>query len=140
MNTLIRFGVSMEKKLLSRFDHLIESIGYTTRSEAIRDIVRDRLVEQIVHDGNAEIFGVLTLVYDHHKRELEDRLTDFQHHHFKNIISTTHVHVDHNNCLEVVILRGRARILKIITEHLLSLKGVKHAKLVLTSTLGNEEH
>jgi CopG family nickel-responsive transcriptional regulator len=135
MNTLIRFGVSMEKKLLERFDRMIKTMGYTTRSEAIRDIVRDRLVEQAVQGGNAEIFGVLTLVYDHHKRELEDRLTDFQHHHFKNIITTSHVHIDHHNCLEVVILRGKARILKNIMEHLLSIKGVKHAKLVLTSTL-----
>jgi CopG family transcriptional regulator, nickel-responsive regulator len=129
---ITRFGVSMEDTLLGRFDRHIEKKGYTNRSEAIRDIVRERLIEAGVRSENKTGIGVLTFVYDHHHRELERNLNDFQHDHFKQIISTTHVHVDHDNCLEVIILKGKANVLRKIADRLLSFKGVKHGKLVLT--------
>lgn len=137
MNKLTRFGVSMEEKLLEDFDALIAEKGYNNRSEAIRDIVRSAIIQQHVRQGNKSGIGVLTFVYDHHHRELERILTSFQHDHFRNIVATTHVHVDHDNCLEVIILRGTISRIKKIADHLLSFKGVKHGNLVLTATTNN---
>jgi len=135
MKKLLRFGVSMENDLLEKFDHLISKRGYTNRSEAIRDIVRSQLVDETVKKGNVVTFGVISYVYDHHKHELEETLTDFQHRHYKKIISSTHVHIDHDNCLETVIMKGKSVDLQRIADMLLSLKGVKHGKLTLTSSL-----
>jgi CopG family nickel-responsive transcriptional regulator len=134
MKSLARFGVSIDTGLLARFDHFILNHGYTNRSEAFRDLIRLRLVEEDVRNESTLAFGVLSLVYDHHKRELEEKLTDLQHRHYTAIIATTHVHVDHDNCLEVILLRGKVGFLRKITSSLSSLKGVKHSKLVLTST------
>lgn len=130
--TLMRFSVSMEKDLLDKLDELISKRGYTNRSEAIRDFIRKEIVEENIHDGKTTAFGVLSYVYDHHVRELEAKLTDFQHHHFKSIISTSHIHVDHDNCLESIILRDKASKITEISSRILSLKGVKHGKLALT--------
>lgn len=129
---LIRFGVSMEEVLLDKFDRLISKRGYTNRSEAIRDFVRKEIVEENIHDGNAAAFGVLSFVYDHHVRELEARLTDLQHDNYKSIVSTSHVHIDHDNCLEVIILKDEAGTIDKIAAKLLSYKGVKHGRLSLT--------
>jgi len=135
MNKLIRFGISMEEDLLHQFDHLIARKGYTNRSEALRDIVRDKLVEESIETEHGNVFGALVFLYDHHKRELEKSLSNLQHNYFRHIISTSHVHVDHDHCLEVVLLKGDAKILKNIAEKLLSFKGVKHGRLTLTTAL-----
>ncbi len=124
----------MESELLDKFDKMIDRGGYTSRSEAIRDFVREKIVEDGVHDANTAAFGVLSFVYDHHVRELEGKLTDFQHEHFKSIVSTSHVHIDHDNCLEVIILKDKAGEIREISDKILSYKGVKHGKLSLTLT------
>lgn len=130
---MIRFGVSMDEELLERFDEWIEGSGQVNRSEAVRDLVRARLVEATTADEHAQGFGVLTLVYDHHQRELQDRLTAVQHDHGDSIISTTHVHVDHHNCLEVILLRGGVAVMRRLSDELGGLKGVQHSRLTLTS-------
>ncbi len=129
---LIRFGVSMEDALLDKFDRLISRRGYTNRSEAIRDFVRKEIVEEGIHNGKAAAFGVLSFVYDHHVRGLEAKLTDFQHVHYKSIISSSHVHIDHDNCLEVIVLEDKASQIEEISAKILSYKGVKHGRLSLT--------
>ncbi len=131
-NKLSRFGVSMERDLLMKFDQLITKRGYTNRSEAIRDFARKEMVAQVIHDQKAIMFGVLSYVYNHHIRELEAKLTDIQHDYFKIIISTSHVHIDHDSCLEVIILKGRASAIDRLASKILSMKGVKHGKLELT--------
>jgi CopG family nickel-responsive transcriptional regulator len=134
MKHLKRFGVSIEGGLLTRFDRLIAAQGYDNRSEAFRDLIRARLVEEKVKSGSASGLGVLSLVYDHHKPELEGKLTEIQHHHHASVIAATHVHVDHDNCLEVILLKGNVALMQRLAGSLSSLKGVKHSKLVLTTT------
>ncbi len=133
MNPLVRFGVSIEEGLLKRFDRFNRQKGFVNRSQGIRDVLRTVLDEDRVQDDSAPALGVLTLVYDHHKRELEDRLTALQHDHHHSIISTTHVHIDHDNCLEVILLRGRAGVLRRIASDISSLKGIHHSKCQFTS-------
>ena len=130
---LIRFGVSMEQSLLKEFDSLCEAKGYATRSEALRDMIRDQLVDRDLATDTAEAVGTLTLVYNHHQRELEEKLTEYQHRHLHSIISTTHIHMTHHLCLEVLLLRGRTKDIKAIADGLIATKGVKHGKLVLTT-------
>lgn len=132
--TLTRFGVSIEADLIKKFDRYIARAGHGTRSEAIRDLIRARLVDEGIQDPDAPATGVLSLVYDHHKRELEDHLTGLQHDHHEMIIATTHVHLDHHNCLEVILLRGTVGKIRDIGAALASFKGVKHSSLSLTST------
>jgi CopG family transcriptional regulator, nickel-responsive regulator len=132
--SLVRFGVSIEHDLITKFDRYITKAGYGTRSEAIRDLIRARLVEEGIQDPKAAATGVLSLVYDHHQRELEDHLTGLQHDHHEQIISTTHVHLDHHNCLEVILLKGSAGEIRAIGAALASFKGVKHSSLNLTTT------
>jgi CopG family transcriptional regulator, nickel-responsive regulator len=134
MGETIRFGISIDDGLLERFDRLVTEKGYINRSEAIRDLIRDALVEQTWEAGNEETVGTVTLVYDHHVHDLADRLTDIQHDHHDRIISTLHVHLDHHNCLEVLIVRGQAGQIKAIADSLIGVKGVKHGKLVMTTT------
>ena len=129
-----RFGVSMEKDLLDRFDEQIRAAGYTNRSEAIRDVVRDYLVRQDWAADEAEVVGTVTLVYDHHTRLLEDKLTSLQHDHHTHIRCSTHVHLDHHNCLEVVVLSGPAAEVRRLAEGLISTRGVKHGQLACTTT------
>ncbi len=131
---MIRFGVSMVPELLGKFDRLIKEKGYTNRSEAVRDMVRDNMVEKEWEEVKGEVVGTVTLVYSHHVHDLADKLTDIQHHHCKAIVSTTHIHLDEHNCLEVMIMKGKSDEVKAIAERLISTKGVKHGKLVMTST------
>lgn len=131
---LIRFGISLEDSLLERFDNLIEKKGYPSRSEAIRDLIRDALVMESWRTDASEAVGTITIVYNHEKRELADLLTDLQHEHFESIISSMHIHLNEHNCLEVIVVRGRARDIKTIADRLIATKGVKHGRLMLTTT------
>ncbi len=131
---IVRFGVSMEKSLLKSFDELILRKGYTNRSEAVRDLIRDRLVEEEWRGGEKEMIGTITLVYNHHTRGLLDTLTDLQHHFHELIISTMHLHLDEENCLEVLAVKGRADKIKAVADKLISVRGVKHGKLTMTTT------
>ena len=133
MGRIVRFGVSMEEELLSRFDGLIRALGYANRSEAIRDLVRERLVRHEWEAG-VEVVGVIVLLYEHHKRELSDELIDLQHHHHELIIATMHVHLDADNCLEILAVRGPGPEIQRLFELLRGLKGVKHGQLAATST------
>lgn len=134
MSDMVRFGVSMSAGLLANLDDLLEKIGYTSRSEAIRDMVRSRLVEQEWADTGREVVGTITLVYSHEIRELTETLTALQHHYTAEIVSTTHIHLDAHNCLEVLIVRGRSRRVREIADRLISTRGVKHGRLTTTTT------
>ena len=133
MSGITRFGVSIEQTLLSSFDHLIDRKGYRNRSEAIRDLIRDSLVQEEWKSGQ-ETVGTIAIVYDHHTRELSKILTDLQHSFFKFIISTIHVHLDAHHCMEVLIVKGKSDDLKKISDRLIGIKGVKHGRLSLTTT------
>jgi CopG family nickel-responsive transcriptional regulator len=133
MAKLARFGVSMDEDLLRKFDILIDQRHYANRSEAIRDLIRDHLVEQ-EWDENRETVGTITIVYSHDVRELLDKLLDLQHHYAKAIRSSLHVHLDEHNCLEVLVVRGRSGEVKKIADVLIATKGVKHGKLTMTTT------
>jgi CopG family nickel-responsive transcriptional regulator len=133
MSETIRFGVSLERGLLQRFDRLIRQKRYTNRSEALRDLIRKELVEREWED-NREVAGAITFVYDHHRRELLNRLTDLQHDYQRIIISTQHIHLDHDHCLEIVAVRGRAKDILRLADALKAVKGVRHGTLSMTST------
>ena len=134
MGKLVRFGVSLDEGLLARFDPFIARLGYRSRSEAIRDLIRERLVTEEWKSEKGPAMGVLSLVYSHEVRELSKKLTDIQHRHLGVILSTTHIHMDEHNCLEVVILKGSSRVIQEVAGLLLSAKGVKHGKLITTTT------
>ena len=131
---ITRFGVSIDDDLLNKFDALIARKGYTNRSEAIRDLIRDSLVQTEWESASRETIGTITIIYNSHTRELSDLLTQLQHHHYKSIISTTHIHLDDGNCLEVLIVRGKGKDIKHISDQLTSARGVKHGRLSLTTT------
>lgn len=137
MSQLVRFGISMDSRLLNRFDQMIADKGYSNRSEAIRDLIRDQLVHATWKEEEKEVVGTITLVYNHEIRELNDKLIDLQHQFHDRIISSLHVHLDKHNCLEVLIVRGKGRDVKRVAEKLIGIKGVKHGKL-LTTTTGKE--
>jgi len=137
MNKVVRFGVSIDERLLDQFDNLISEKGYVNRSEAIRDIIRDMLVKEEVSDPESEVMGTLTLMYSHDVREISDRLNEVQHGYHENIVSTLHVHIDKHNCLEVLLLKGRVLEVQGIADRLLSIKNVRHGKLTITSK-GNQ--
>jgi len=134
MSGIMRFGVSIDSQLIKKFDSLIGRKGYATRSEAIRDMIRDSLVEREWESEERETVGTITLVYNHHTRELEHALTDMQHKSFHQIISTLHVHLDAHNCLEVLVVKGSSREIKHIADRLIGTRGVKHGKLTMTTT------
>ncbi|WP_303721319.1 nickel-responsive transcriptional regulator NikR [Malonomonas rubra] len=134
MANLTRFGISIDSRLLSQFDEMIDQKGYVNRSEAIRDLIRAALVEKEWADDNQQTVATVTLVYDHHTRDLSDKLTEHQHSHHEEIVSTLHVHLDHHHCLEVVVIKGAANRVKRIADELIGTKGVKHGKLVATTT------
>lgn len=134
MSNVERFGVSMEPDLLCKFDAMIEARGYKSRSEAIRDLVRQELVRQEWSDPKAEVVGTITIVYDHHHHELANALVEMQHKYHDAVICSTHVHLDQQNCLEVVIARGTSATLRAIADTLISTRGVKHGQLVSTTT------
>lgn len=134
MSMTKRFGVSIPDELLAKLDKLAKKKGYSNRSEVIRDLVRDRFVDEEWAEGGGEVVGTVTLVYDHHSHDLSDKLADLQHSHFKNIVSTTHIHLDEHNCLEVLVVRGKSQKVREISDRLIATKGVMHGKLVMTST------
>lgn len=109
MADLARIGVAMDSELLEQFDSLIAKRGYTNRSEAFRDLIRNELVQETWQASDSQVFGTVTLVYDHHVRQLTDKLTELQHAYFANIVANMHVHLDHHNCLEVILIRGSRR-------------------------------
>lgn len=134
MADIVRFGISINDQLLARFDQLIEAKGYVNRSEAIRDLIRNALVEEEWARENEDAVATVSLVYDHHTRDLSDKLTEHQHTHHKEIVSALHVHLDAHHCLEVVVLKGRAGDIRRLAEELIGTKGVKHGKLMTTTT------
>ena len=132
MPELTRFGVSLEKKLLDKFDVLIRERKCTNRSEALRDLIREELVKKRWEE-DTEIAGAITFVYDHHKRELLNRIIDIQHNFQDIIVSTQHIHLDHGNCLEIVAVRGNARKVERVADMLRSVKGVRYSTLSMSS-------
>jgi len=134
MGQTIRFGVSLDSDLLEKFDKLCEEMSYQTRSEAIRDLIRNTLVKREWEDTEKEIAGTLSMVFDHHQSQLSQKLTEVQHDNLDLIVTTLHVHLDHHNCLEVLVLRGPGERVRKLGQRLLSTKGVKHGKLSLTTT------
>ena len=133
MGDLVRFGVSIEAKLLAAFDELIGAAGYTNRSEALRDLIRNHLIRRQWEAGTGQVVGTITMVYDHHVRGLTRRLTGIQHDHHTAILSTLHLHLDHRNCLEVLIIRGAAGDVQSMADRLGAIKGVRHCKLTFTA-------
>ena len=133
MPEIFRFGISLPKDLIDKFDRLIRERSYTNRSKAFGDLIRQELVKKEWLEGK-EIAGAITLIYDHHKRELLNKITDIQHHFQKIIISTQHIHLDHNNCLEIVAIKGNPKEAQKLADTLKSIKGVKHAILSMSST------
>ena len=131
---LLRFGISLDNVLLEKFDRLAGKKGYSNRSEAIRDLIRDALVTEEWETVSSETVGAITIVYSHEKRELTETLTDLQHHYFTSIISSMHIHLDEHNCMEVIVVRGKASDIKVIADRLIGTKGVKHGKLSVTTT------
>ena len=133
MSSITRFGVSLEKELLEKFDKLIGVKNYTNRSEAIRDLIRQELVQKQWQSGQ-EVAGAIILIYDHHKRELVNKLMDIQHEFGGMIISSQHVHLDHNNCLEIIAVKGSPKEAQKLADSLKSVKGVKHGTLSMSTT------
>ncbi len=133
MSELVRFGVSLEKKLLEKFDDRIRSRKYTNRSEALRDLIRQELLNQQWETGG-DVAGAITFIYDHHTRELLGRITDVQHDSQDVIISTQHIHLDHNHCLEIVAVRGRVKNVMKLADALKAIKGVRHCSVSMTGT------
>jgi len=130
---LKRFTVSMEEELLEDFDRFIEDRGYDNRSEAIRDLIRGSFVKD-EWEGDKDVMGVISLVYDHHQHQLQEKVTELQHDFHSLIVSTTHVHMDHHNCLEVIIVRGKGDIVRSLANSLTSLRGVRNGNLAMSST------
>jgi CopG family nickel-responsive transcriptional regulator len=134
MGQLSRIGVAIDSELLEKFDSMIAQRGYTNRSEAFRDLIRDELVEKAWQSPESPVVGTVTLVYDHHVRLLSEKLTSMQHDFHHSILSTLHVHLDHDNCLEVLVVRGKAGEVQKVADTLISTKGVKHGRLTITTS------
>jgi len=132
MPQLVRFGISLENDLLGKFDRHIKIKNYTNRSEAIRDLIRQELVQKQWQTGS-EVAGAITLIYDHHKRELVNKLMDIQHDFGHMIISSQHVHLDHHHCLEIIAVKGSSTEAQKLADNLKATKGVKHATLSMSS-------
>ncbi|MCW5200718.1 nickel-responsive transcriptional regulator NikR [Desulfobulbus sp. F4] len=133
---LKRFSVSLEEELLAHFDDYIGRHGYVNRSEAVRDLIRSKLISE-AWEQDSEVVGVLTLVYDHHQAKLQERITEAQHDFYHLITSSTHVHMDHHNCLEVTIVKGKAFVVRELADKMIALRGVKSGNLTMTSTGGD---
>jgi CopG family nickel-responsive transcriptional regulator len=133
MAELCRVGVAISEDLLSKFDDLIGERGYTNRSEAFRDLIRNELVQEVWKSSDSEVFGTVTLVYDHHARLLTEKLTDLQHQYHAAVLSALHVHLDHNNCLEVILVKGKAGLVQKLANGLIAVKGVKHGRFTITA-------
>jgi CopG family nickel-responsive transcriptional regulator len=139
MSDLTRIGVAIDGDLLARFDRLNAKRGYLSRSEAFRDLIRDALVQEQWASGAGHVVGTVTLVYDHRVRLLNEKLTALQHEFHHSMLSTLHVHLDHDHCLEVIVVRGQAARVKKIADALISMKGVTHGRLTV-ATAGAEHH
>jgi len=133
MKDLTRVAISIDKRLMERFDALMEEKGFTNRSEAIRDLIRDALVEREWEEGR-EVVGTITLVYNHHTRELSDNLNELQHSYYGSIISNLHIHLDEHNCLEVMVVRGNSADVRALADRLIGTRGVVHGKLTMATT------
>lgn len=131
MADLIRFGISIEKGLSDKFDRFIKEKKYTNRSEAIRDLIRGIFVKE-AWKQNKNVSGAITMVYDHHKRDLLDKITDIQHDFSRFIISSQHVHLNHHDCLEIVVVKGASGEIQKLADRLKCIKGVKHVSLAMT--------
>lgn len=133
MGFLSRIGIALDSNLLARFDRFIARQGYTNRSEAFRDLIRDRLAGAAAQDPEAPVVGTVTLIYDHHSRLLPEKLMDLQHDHHDLVICTTHAHLDHDTCLEVIILKGQSKSVRTLADTLIGAKGVQHGRLVTSA-------
>ena len=131
---ITRFGVSIEPELLKKFDKIIKTEGYINRSEALRDMIRKNIIFEKNKDPNVNAIGTLTIIYDHHSGNLTNRLLGLQHDHHNEILSTTHIHIDHHNCLEVLVLKGKTVRIQKLADNLKALKGIKHGELVITKS------
>jgi CopG family nickel-responsive transcriptional regulator len=134
MSGLSRIGVAIDSDLLDKFDRLIADRGYTNRSEAFRDLIRDELVERTSESPDSQVVGTITLVYNHHVRMLNEKLTDLQHDFHRSILSTLHVHLDHDYCLEVLVVRGKSTEVRKVADALISMKGVQHGRLTISAS------
>lgn len=133
MSPLSRIGVAIESDLLEQFDGLIARRGYPSRSEAFRDLIRDALVQESAASPSRVVVGTITLVYDHHVRQLADRMTSLQHEFHDKVLSTLHVHLDKHHCLEAIVVRGKSAEVQRLADTLVSMKGVKHGRLTITT-------
>jgi len=140
MGELSRIGIALDSDLLDRFDRSIEKSGYTNRSEAFRDLIRDRLVREQTAAPNSTVVGTVTLIYNHHASGITDKLTEVQHAHHDLVVSTSHAHLDHDSCLEVLIVHGKAARVEHLADLLIGLKGVQHGRLVMTVPSLDAEH
>lgn len=131
----IRFTVSLPQSLLAALDERVTSKGYASRSELVRDLIRERIIEATWEGGETEVFGVLTLVYDHHDRALTQRILEIQHRDYVHVIATTHVHLDHHNCLETIILYGKPAEIERLSQEIEGLRGMRFAKLTRAARL-----
>ncbi len=142
MGELSRIGIALDSDLLKRFDRSIEKSGYTNRSEAFRDLIRDRLVREQTAAPDATVVGTVTLIYNHAAHGITEKLTEAQHEHHGLVVSTTHAHLDHDSCLEVLIVHGKAAHVQHLADIVIGLKGVEHGRLVMTvpSLDAEQEH
>lgn len=131
---LERIGVAIDRSLLEKFDDLIGRRGYANRSEAFRDLIRAELVGDTAGQPRGLVTGTITLLYDHHVRLVSEKLTALQHDYHHQILSTLHVHLDHDNCLEVIVVKGEAAQVRQLSDRLIAARGVKHGRLVLSGT------
>lgn len=134
MGVLSRIGIALDSDLLSLFDELTSRLGYTNRSEAFRDLIRDRLVAERTASPNSTVVGTVTLIYDHHEYGVTEKLTELQHANHELVVSTSHAHLDHDSCLEVLIVHGKSGEIEEFAGRLIGLKGVQHGRLVMTVT------
>ena len=140
MGILSRIGIALDSELLKRFDRSIARRGYTNRSEAFRDLIRDRLVTEQTAAPDAIVVGTVTLIYDHHASGITEKLTEVQHEHHELVVSTSHAHLDHDSCLEVLIVHGKSSKVEQFADLLIGLKGVQHGRLVMTVPAHAIEH
>ena len=140
MGVLSRIGIALDSELLKRFDRSIQQRGYTNRSEAFRDLIRDRLVTEQTASPEAIVVGTVTLIFDHHAHGVTEKLTEAQHAHHELVVSTSHAHLDHDSCLEVLIVHGQSAQVAQFADMLIGLKGVQHGRLVMTVPAHEIEH
>jgi CopG family nickel-responsive transcriptional regulator len=140
VGVLSRIGIALDSELLKRFDRSIERRGYTNRSEAFRDLIRDRLVTEQTAAPESTVVGTVTLIYDHHASGITEKLTELQHAHHELVVSTSHAHLDHDSCLEVLIVHGKSAQVAHFADRLIGLKGVQHGRLVMTVPAHAIEH